>query len=651
MVTNPLLSLLVLICLVEVLLLVVSHVALLREVSTIEHVRPWSIWNMYMSVMVTYATIYFTLFCMSRGAFDLQGYAPDVKSPSDGNNASTDQGSTIIDDGGGPGELSDLSTYNDPVAVYVFFLYFSSAIITSTGFGDIIPGAVHSQMLTNMEMLVGLIYHAGVFGFALDHFMRLKKKKSAAEQAEKKRMMAAEQLARDRDALLVSIRDDSIVRDPAPAHPILTANSSESAAAASASPNPIHSPVTPGNDLPHHVRLTSPHPHGRSSSVVSDGALSGSSTPPSPASEDSSPGVTTRVTLSGLTSPASSVHAADADGLMDLNPLGGHDHEDDLDQEELLDLDECPPALLRADSPLYGDEIGMRAPARQTTPRTTAAPFPSSSSQPPSSPASSSATSSSRPSSIRFLPRLSSSALVHTAAAAAAAPTVVPSTSRRSSKKPPSTFFGQFSVWRRLKSNPQFERARRWVIEYLLGIELLLQMVSSSLMFTLTDPFTGLADATGSNLVGKVVVLVFASLLLVLQLALNGGVSLRLMNKIAGSSFTEVSNERGEVIARIPKEGVTASFLTQSYMSTVLVFASIYFFLFAFSPSHEFSRARSFDLTVVDVWFTFMYFSVTVMTGCGFGDLYARGVLSRMSANRRTQPGQARFDVQSDCFG
>jgi hypothetical protein len=83
------------------------------------------------------------------------------------------------------------------------------------------------------------------------------------------------------------------------------------------------------------------------------------------------------------------------------------------------------------------------------------------------------------------------------------------------------------------------------------------------------------------------------------------------------------------VIARIPKEGVTASFLTQSYMSTVLVFASIYFFLFAFSPSHEFSRAKDFDLQVVDVWFTFMYFSVTVMTGCGFGDLYARGVISR----------------------
>lgn len=189
------------------------------------------------------------------------------------------------------------------------------------------------------------------------------------------------------------------------------------------------------------------------------------------------------------------------------------------------------------------------------------------------------------------------------------------------------------AFWARWKRSPRFEACRKWVINNLLLVEFVLQLLSSSALLILSHPFTGLHLSEGSvEYAEKISVLVVASGVLALQLGLNLMISFRLLNKIAGGSFTEVMDEQGRIIARIPKQGVTASFLIQSYVSTILLFSSIYFFLFAFEPSHEFSLGKSLDLSVPEIWFTFIYYSTTTMTGTGFGDIFARGVLSRLVA-------------------
>jgi hypothetical protein len=609
-VQDPLRGVLIFISLLEVFVLLLAHVAMIRELSTIQQVRPWTIWNMYVSVFICYTTIFFTLFGLSRASFNrqtthmqaldtrvvprassafptdmcaslvladwcsVQGYEPDVKY-NPGSDV-TDESGSIIDDSGGPGELSDLATYTDPIAVYLFLLYFSSAILTSTGFGDIAPTRMHTMMLVNMEMLVGMLYHAGVFGFALDHFMRLQKRRRREEQAEKKRLFAEAELARARDrTLLIAIRDDSIVREP------------HDAASSPITPGMAASPITPGMDIPHRVLLSSPH----SSSDRSDSVAS--SSPPSSAPhtpETSSPVVPHRVLLSNPSSPTRASPEDDTD----------HDQEDELVGLGLGVLEPMDMTIDERYTPLYAQR---EAPPSQTT-----------------QPVSSTALSNALPKPLRV--------------------------------KPSRTFFSQFTFWRTLKSKPWFERLRKGVITNLLLLELILQMLSASLMFTLNEPFKGLAEKEGADYRATIVVLVIASLLLLAQLALNAGISLRLMNKISRGSFTDVLDERGDVVARIPKEGVTASFLTQCYMSAILVFASIYFFLFAFTPTHEFSRAAEFSLDVVEVWFTFIYFSCVVMTGTGFGDMYARGLLSRLSGFHRQEDDELgpRTDFSSSLF-
>jgi hypothetical protein len=165
-VANPLAGILVVITLTQIVVLLLAHVALMRELSSSSRtLRPLAIWNMYVSCLMTFATIYFTLFAYSRWTFDLQGYVPDVElNPAA--DAPTDSAQGLTTD---PATAETVTAYNDPSSVYIFFLYFSSAIITSTGFGDIIPSIWYSQMLTNLQMLIGMAYHVGVFGLALDH--------------------------------------------------------------------------------------------------------------------------------------------------------------------------------------------------------------------------------------------------------------------------------------------------------------------------------------------------------------------------------------------------------------------------------------------------------------------------------------------------
>jgi hypothetical protein len=215
----------------------------------------------------------------------------------------------------------------------------------------------------------------------------------------------------------------------------------------------------------------------------------------------------------------------------------------------------------------------------------------------------------------------------------------LPATLRVSRRAP--TLAQRAGFWRRLKRSPRFERLRRFVVAHLLAIELAMQMLSASLMYLVRDPFSGLDRSDGANYRAKIVVLSFASLLLVLQVSLALMTSLRLLNKISGGSFTEVVDAQGRVVARVAKEGISASFLAQAYVSTILMYASVYLFLFAFMPTHEFSRTKDDRPWVSDIWFTMIYFSTTVMTGTGFGDFYARGVLSRLSVANKTAQRQA----------
>lgn len=87
------------------------------------YVRPMKIWNIYCSSLITFASLYFAVFCFNRSSFHVDGYSPDAL-PDDTENTGSD--------------ASDEQTYNDVPTVFCFFLYFSGAIMTSTGFGQLI---------------------------------------------------------------------------------------------------------------------------------------------------------------------------------------------------------------------------------------------------------------------------------------------------------------------------------------------------------------------------------------------------------------------------------------------------------------------------------------------------------------------------------
>lgn len=442
-------------------------------------------------------------------------------------------------------------TYNDPTAVYIFFLYYSAAITTGTGFGDMSPVNWYAQMASNSQMLFGMIYHAGIFAFTLDYFMKLKQRQRAAEEAESQRVLAeaaaAEQRLAERLAT-VGVPNDSIVRatsEPDLMRVQVTLASSTTAEEAEAV-----------------LAVVSPSRLSRANSEVN------SSGPSSPASPHHLTTLPTRIILSNPTSPSpimSPTNSMDQEeedllwlGVGMLDPVG-----------RSVDAHQAPAALMHAS--LMGT-LQSRAPVSAVAISTT-----------------------------------------------------------DSSRAPRTTFFGRCAFWRALKQRAWFERCRRFVIRRLLLIALLLQALATSLMFALDEPFTGLTSGD----VVKVAVLVFASLLLLIQMVLNGSINIRLLNKVAHGTFTKVRDERGDIVAIVPRAGLSASFLSQSYVSTILVFGAIYFYLFAFMVNLEFSQAKVTDVGIMEMCFRFCYFSVTVMTGTGFGDIYARGVVARMSEQRR----------------
>lgn len=61
----------------------------------------------------------------------VQGYTPRVELLPDSDKPTDDSAME-------PGEISDTDTYSDAVSVYLFMLYFSGAVLTSAGFGDIV---------------------------------------------------------------------------------------------------------------------------------------------------------------------------------------------------------------------------------------------------------------------------------------------------------------------------------------------------------------------------------------------------------------------------------------------------------------------------------------------------------------------------------
>ena len=446
-------------------------------------------------------------------------------------------------------------------------------------------------------MCVGLGYHAWVFSLALDHFMRRGTAQKREEQrAQLKRNQA---LRAQKDALERHARRPSTLLLTASVAPDETAERASSTDPL-ISPPMEFSPVTPGVSPPQQLVLSSTP----SASILRPPSSNRRATLPSVSDDEgptetdssavasrasstlSSPRLPQRVLLSPPTSP--------------LRRDSAVEHTDDDDDEHFSTLGVLEPMDM---TPAAPTQTLPSLPGLFNAPDASPSPPPSSAAIPDASaPASSSSIALSLPPSMRVAP------------------------ASRAFVRPP-------AFWVRWKRSPRFEAFRRWVIENLLLVEFVLQLLSSSALLISSHPFTGLHMSEGSvEYAEKLSILVIASGVLVLQLGLNLMISVRLLNKIAGGSFTEVMDEQGQIVARIPKERVSASFLIQSYVSTILMFSSIYFFLFAFEPSHEFSLGKSLDLSVPEIWCTFIYFSTTTMTGTGFGDIFARGVLSRLVA-------------------
>jgi TRAP-type C4-dicarboxylate transport system permease small subunit len=145
-----------------------------RELQAL-YVRPAKVWNMYMTVVLGFAALYFTFFCFQRSSFQVDGYAADATPDTDKEGDAPGTGDSVYE---------DLQTANDIPTVFIYFCYFSGAIMTSTGFGDIAPTLWYSQAATNVQMLLGTMYHVGVFGLTLSHFRTFQKISEEQEKAQ-----------------------------------------------------------------------------------------------------------------------------------------------------------------------------------------------------------------------------------------------------------------------------------------------------------------------------------------------------------------------------------------------------------------------------------------------------------------------------------
>ena len=149
----PIIIILIIGNLSQLLIIIYGHIGLISEITQV-YVRPIKIWNMYISIIINFTSIYFLYFLFDRTSLIIEGYNP-----------SDNLDINILND-----NITDLQTYDDIPTIYIFILYFSGAIMTSTGFGDIAPVKWYSQITTNAQMLIGTTYHIGVFGLTLAHF-------------------------------------------------------------------------------------------------------------------------------------------------------------------------------------------------------------------------------------------------------------------------------------------------------------------------------------------------------------------------------------------------------------------------------------------------------------------------------------------------
>ena len=75
-VPNPLRGILIFVSVSQVALLLLAHVGLNKELGgNMRIVRPWSVWNMYLSLICVFTTLNFTCFAMSRFCFSGQNSA------------------------------------------------------------------------------------------------------------------------------------------------------------------------------------------------------------------------------------------------------------------------------------------------------------------------------------------------------------------------------------------------------------------------------------------------------------------------------------------------------------------------------------------------------------------------------------------------
>ena len=186
---------------VQLVFILAAHSGMMKELLAL-YVRPTKIWNIYVSTLICYTALYFTCFCYDRGSFNVDGYAPD---------------STPDSAGGLPD--TDTQNYNDVPTLFVFFLYFSAAIMTSTGFGDIAPAKWYTQFFSNSQMLVGMMYHVGVFGLTLSHFRQFQK--MSEEERERRKRLKEQEDPSMLTSVMLAVSNLQLARRIREVHPVL----------------------------------------------------------------------------------------------------------------------------------------------------------------------------------------------------------------------------------------------------------------------------------------------------------------------------------------------------------------------------------------------------------------------------------------------
>lgn len=164
-----------------------------------------------------------------------------------------------------------------------------------------------------------------------------------------------------------------------------------------------------------------------------------------------------------------------------------------------------------------------------------------------------------------------------------------------------------FFKWMRTNI-PGLERVRRFCIKYVLGVSILFQAICMSMLFNVDASLFEVDTSSKKNLIGVLLGLTIVQFLFVFLL------SIRLVNKVRG-------------------DGVDALFLVQSWLSTVLVFGTIYFCLYLLGGKHYFLLPNIDNMpgfqSVPRVLWLFFYFSMEVQTTTCFGDIAPIHVVSR----------------------